>query len=128
MIPKKYSLFIGRWQPFHAGHEWLINTRRHEGFNICLAIRDVPTDFKNPWTAEQVKEALEKRFAKEIETGEFKIIIIPDIESINIGRDVGYEVIEHIPPKDIKAVSATKIRNRMVQEGDTNYPDDIRKE
>jgi hypothetical protein len=38
-------------------------------------------------------------------------MIIPDIESINYGRDVGYEIIEHLPPDDIKEISATKIRN-----------------
>jgi hypothetical protein len=36
--------------------------------------------------------------------------MIPDIESVNYGRDVGYEIIEHIPPKDIREISATKIR------------------
>ena len=39
-------------------------------------------------------------------------MIIPDIESINYGRDVGYEIIEHIPPKDIEKISATKIREK----------------
>jgi len=24
---KKYSVFFGRWQPFHKGHYWLINER-----------------------------------------------------------------------------------------------------
>ena len=38
-------------------------------------------------------------------------MIIPDIESVNYGRDVGYDIIEHIPPKDIKEISGTKIRN-----------------
>ena len=28
----------------------------------------------------------------------------------NYGRTVGYEVIEHVPPKDIGEISATKIR------------------
>jgi hypothetical protein len=37
-------------------------------------------------------------------------MIIPDIESINFGRGVGYDVIEHIPPADIAEISATKIR------------------
>ena len=49
--------------------------------------------------------------------GKVKIIIIPDIESINIGRGVGYDVIEHCPPDDIKDISATAIRNKMKEEG-----------
>jgi hypothetical protein len=46
-----------------------------------------------------------------------KIIQIPDIESINIGRGVGYDIIEHIPPDDIKEISATKIRQELRNEG-----------
>ena len=40
----KYSLFIGRWQPLHKGHLWLINERLKEGKNVWLAIRDVKPD------------------------------------------------------------------------------------
>ena len=35
---------------------------------------------------------------------------IPPIESVNYGRDVGYDVIEHKPPENIKKISATNIR------------------
>ena len=28
-----------------------------------------------------------------------KVIIIPDIESVNYGRGVGYDIIEHVPPQ-----------------------------
>jgi hypothetical protein len=46
-----------------------------------------------------------------------KVIIIPDIESVNFGRGVGYDIIEHIPPDDIKEISATKIRQKLRDEG-----------
>ena len=49
--------------------------------------------------------------------GKLKVIIIPDIESINIGRGVGYDVIEHVPPAEIHDISATKIREQMKAEG-----------
>ena len=29
-MSKKYSMFIGRWQPLHKGHLWLINQRLQE--------------------------------------------------------------------------------------------------
>ena len=44
-------------------------------------------------------------------------MIIPDIESVNYGRGVGYDVIEHTPPEDIKEISATKIRKQLRDEG-----------
>lgn len=114
---RKYSAFVGRWQPFHAGHQWLIDQRMKLGKNILLLIRDVPTDEKNPWTAEQIQGSLYERFKQEVMEGTIAIRIIPDIESLNYGRDVGYDVIEHIPPAEVAAVSATKIRQQMRDEG-----------
>ena len=52
-----------------------------------------------------------------IQEGKIKIIIIPDIESINIGRGVGYDVIEHCPPDEIKEISATAIREKLKIDG-----------
>ena len=49
--------------------------------------------------------------------GRIFISIVPDIESVNYGRGVGYEVIEHVPPSDINEVSATKIRAKMRKDG-----------
>ena len=113
----KYSLFIGRWQPWHDGHRWLIDQRLNEGKNVWLAIRDVPTDENNPFTPEQVLENLKIELADLIQEGRIKISIIPDIESVNYGRGVGYEIIEHIPPQNIHNISATKIREQMREEG-----------
>jgi hypothetical protein len=45
------------------------------------------------------------------------VIIIPDIESINYGRGVGYDIIEYVPPQDIHDISATKIREQLKKEG-----------
>ena len=45
----KYSMFIGRWQPWHDGHRWLINQRLNEGKNVLICIREVSQDDKNPY-------------------------------------------------------------------------------
>ena len=47
-----------------------------------------------------------------------QISIIPDIESVNYGREVGYEIIEHIPPEEIGEILATKIREQMRSKGE----------
>ena len=113
----KYSMYIGRWQPWHEGHRWLIDQRLNEGKKVLICIRDVEPDEKNPWTALEVMQNLTEKLLDLIQTQKVKIIIIPDIESINIGRGVGYDVIEHCPPDDIKEISATAIRNKMKKEG-----------
>ena len=114
----KYSFFAGRWQPLHKGHLWLINERLKEGYNVWLGIRDVEPDEKNPWTAEQILEMVKEGELKElIEAGKVLPTIIPDIESINYGRGVGYDIIEHVPPKEIGDISATSIHNQMKKDG-----------
>ena len=114
---KKYSVFFGRWQPFHKGHYWLINERLKEGKNVWVAIRDVKPDEKNPWTAHEILMNLSEELKPLIEEGRIFLSIVPDIESINYGRGVGYDVIEHVPPKEIGEISATSIREQMKKDG-----------
>lgn len=62
----KYSMFIGRWQPLHAGHLWLINERLKEGKNVCLAIRDVEPNENQPWTAQEIENMVHEGELKEL--------------------------------------------------------------
>jgi nicotinamide mononucleotide adenylyltransferase len=113
----KYAMFIGRWQPWHEGHRWLIDQALNDNKKVLLCIRDVKVDYKNPWSAAQILINLRVQLKDLVDCGLVKIMIIPDIESVNIGRGVGYDVIEHLPPQDIEDISATKIREQMRQEG-----------
>lgn len=114
---KKYSMFVGRWQPWHFGHRALIDQQLERGKNILLCVRDVEIDDKNPFSTEWVVENLNKELKELIDEGRLVIQVIPDIDSINIGRGVGYDVIEHLPPDEIKNISATKIREQMKKDG-----------
>jgi hypothetical protein len=67
-------------------------------------------DKNNPYTCEEVYDNLQEELKEYIGEGLIKVMIIPDIESVNYGRGVGYDIIEHIPPKEIGEISATKIR------------------
>lgn len=109
----KYALFVGRWQTLHAGHDWLFNQKLQLGENVLIAIRDVNKSEKDSLSAEEVQKNLKERYKALIESGKIKTIIIPDITSINYGRDVGYEVTEHIPPTEIKEISGTSIRSKL---------------
>jgi phosphopantetheine adenylyltransferase len=110
----KYSMFIGRWQPWHEGHRWLIDQRLNEGKKVLICVRDVEPDEKNPFTTSWVFNNICKELKDLIDEETVKVMVIPDIESINYGRGVGYEIIEHIPPDEIKEISATKIRKQLV--------------
>jgi len=114
-------MFIGRWQTWHKGHEWLINQQLEKGKDVWVAIRDVPEDENNPKSAYKVMmDLIEEPFFQE-NIDRILVSIIPDIESVNYGRGVGYEVIYHEPPKEIEQISGTAIRKKYIDlNGDVN--------
>jgi nicotinamide mononucleotide adenylyltransferase len=113
----QWSLFIGRWQPLHEGHKQLFRQVINEGGRVCIAIRDVEVDEKNPFTSNQIMLNINEQMKEEAESGKLKVIVIPDICSVEFGRGVGYDIIEHIPPQEVADISATKIREQMKLEG-----------
>lgn len=114
---KQYSMFVGRFQPFHGGHRWIVDEILNDGKNVLICVRDIEPDDKNPFTAQQVYENISLELEELIVDRRVKVMVIPDIESINFGRGVGYDIIEHIPPQEVGDISATKIREQMRQEG-----------
>ena len=114
---KQYSMLVGRYQPFHDGHKWLMNQCLDEGKNVLICVRDIEPDEKNPFTSDQVYQNISNELKDLISDGRVKVIVIPDIESINFGRGVGYDIIEHVPPQEVGDISATKIREQMRKEG-----------
>jgi adenylylsulfate kinase len=113
----QYAMFIGRWQPLHDGHKAMFQKAMQQGKNVLICIRDGEVNEKNPFTSEQVKENIETNYASFFKQGEVKVMIIPDICSVEFGRGVGYDIIEHIPPSEIADISATKIREQLKKEG-----------
>jgi nicotinamide mononucleotide adenylyltransferase len=113
----QWSLFIGRWQPLHTGHKELFRQVINEGGKVCVAIRDGEVNEKNPFSPLQVMNNIFDEMQDEVEAGTLKVIIIPDICSVEFGRGVGYDIIEHIPPTEVAEISATKIREQMKAEG-----------
>ena len=114
---KQYSMFVGRFQPFHGGHRWIVDEILNDGKNVLICVRDIEPDDKNPFTAQQVYENISLELEELIVDRRVNVMVIPDIESINFGRGVGYDIIEHIPPQEVGDISATKIREQMRQEG-----------
>lgn len=113
----QWSLFIGRWQPLHLGHKELFRQVIKEDGKVLVAIRDGEINEKNPFTPFQVMSTIFDEMQEEVEAGKLKVIIIPDICSVEFGRGVGYDVIEHTPPQEISDISATKIREQLKAEG-----------
>jgi adenylylsulfate kinase len=119
----QFAMFIGRFQPLHLAHQALFAKAMNEGKNVLICVRDGEVNEKNPFTAKQVKENIENHYRKFNKINSksnlpiVKVMIIPDICSIEFGRGVGYDIIEHIPPTEVAEISATKIREEMRKEG-----------
>ena len=119
-LPKKegqFAMFVGRWQPLHKGHQSLFQEAMNEGKNVLICIRDIEPDEKNPFSPEDVRKNILDHYSEEVFQGKVKVMVIPDICSIEFGRGVGYDIIERIPPIEIGEISATKIREEMRKEG-----------
>jgi hypothetical protein len=87
----------------------MVKQKLNEGVPALIMVRDIEPDEKNPFTTEQTVSMIEKYHKSKGD--DVKVIIIPDVESVNYGRGVGYEINEFTPPKDIGGISATGIRN-----------------
>jgi adenylylsulfate kinase len=117
-IDKKRAIFIGRYQPYHFGHIELIQQKLNEGVGALIMVRDIEPDDKNPFTTQQTVEMIEKYHKSKGD--DVEVMIIPDIESVNYGRGVGYEINEFTPPDNIAFISATKIRD-SISVGDDSW-------
>lgn len=117
---KKYAIFIGRYQPYHYGHISLIQQKLDQGIPALILVRDIEPDEKNPFTTLQTIDMIQKYHASKGD--DVTVAYIPDIESVNYGRGVGYEINEYQPPKDIGFISATKIRE-SIENGDDSWKD-----
>ena len=115
----KFNLFIGRYQSPHKGHMHIFETYLKKGMQVLIAIRDVETNADNPLTGFQIKAIWEKIYAN---NPLVQVIIIPDISSVNYGRQVGYEVNEinvdaNIPVKRNKQKCLGKIYKVFISIG-----------
>lgn len=112
---KKYSLFIGRYQPPHVGHLTLIKKVLDEGKNVCVAFREEDGTDKNPFSMnfriESFTELLiNAGYAEKILRKEIILTPFLDIGEVCHGRKVGWGIREIKLDEKIEAISATKIR------------------
>ena len=86
----KYSMFIGRWQPWHKGHRWLIDQRLNENKNVLICIREIGKDDKNPYDPQGVKENIEKELKELVDTQGFEKEVLSIINLENYYKQMVY--------------------------------------
>ena len=105
---KPTAMMLGRWQPWHDGHQMLFEKTLEKTGQVIIMVRDTPRDDNNPFGFEEVKKRIEHALFNFKD--KFDIIKVPNITNICYGRGVGYKIEEIILPKQIQEISATKIR------------------
>lgn len=107
------GLMIGRYQPFHGGHKALFAKALEKHGQVCIAVRDMPRDEKNPYDAQTVATNIRRQLIEH--AGKFLVAIVPNIVDVVYGREVGWTVSKIDLPPEIEAISATKIRSGEIE-------------
>lgn len=115
LYPKvKYSMFVGYWQSWHAENSWIVEEKIKEGKNVLICVLDNEINHITPLSPDEVEANIKKHLWKYVGDGRVKIIQIPDIESINFGSNIEYDIIYH--DKVAKEKMAEQIRKEIKEE------------
>ena len=117
---------LGRWQPWHDGHQELFKRCINKTGQVIIQVRDVENTSggenqdDNPFSWEMVCENIEKGLEKDgfLRGVDFEIMKVPNITNISYGRNVGYAFEEETFDQSITNISATKIRKEMRKKGE----------
>ena len=116
---------LGRWQPWHGGHQELFKRCVVKTGQVIIQVRDVQGasggigQDDNPFDWDTVCSNIEKGLLEDgFKRGvEYEIMLVPNIVNITYGRGVGYTFEEEVFDKTVNEISATKIRKKLREEG-----------
>jgi len=116
---------LGRWQPWHQGHQELFKRCIAKTGQVIIQVRDVQGSSggvgqdDNPFDWETVCKNIEEGLSRDgFKKGiEYEIMLVPNIVNISYGRGVGYIFDEEVFEDSITNISATKIRKKMREKG-----------
>ncbi len=113
---KPTAQMLGRWQPFHDGHYALFEKIVKKTGQVSIQVRDVQGVGDNPFDFDSIKKNIEERLNPKYKN-RFKVILVPNVTNICYGRGVGYKIEEIVLSEEIQAISATKIRKKLREDG-----------
>ena len=113
---KPTSQMLGRWQPWHAGHQKLFEEILKKTGQVNIMVRDVKGVNDNPFDFETVKKNILE--ALNDYKNRIQVTLVPNITNICYGRGVGYKIEEIVLDEKTQQISATKIRNEMRVKGE----------
>lgn len=116
---------LGRWQPWHDGHQALFKRCVVKTGQVIIQVRDVQGvlgvdgESDNPFSWEKVFSNIEEALLKDdFKRGvQYEIMLVPNIVNITYGRLVGYSIEEEQFDQSVTEISATKIRQELRRTG-----------
>ena len=102
---------MGRFQPWHEGHQALFERALEKEGQAALMVRDMEPSEDNPNHVLDVCQHLRLQLAEY--AGKVRIFAAPNITRISYGRDVGYTIEQESFARAIEEISATRIRRMM---------------
>ena len=112
---KATAQMLGRWQPWHAGHQKLFEEILKKTGQVNIMVRNVQGIDDNPFDFETVKKNI--LVALQDYKNRVKVTLVPNITNICYGRGVGYKIEEIVLDEKTQQISATKIREQMRKDG-----------
>ena len=117
---------LGRWQPWHDGHQALFKRCIKKTGQVIIQVRDVKgasggkNQDDNPFDWDAVCKNIENALHKDsFKRGvHYEIMLVPNITNISYGRNVGYVFEKETFDETISSISATKIRKKLRDDGD----------
>jgi len=105
---KPTTLMLGRYQPWHEGHQALLEKAYERTEQVVVGVRDTQgTSEKDPLpfqvVAERIRTATRSSF----------VVKFPNITNIVYGRDVGYKIEQIDLGAEVHAISATQKRKEL---------------
>jgi GTPase SAR1 family protein len=105
------TLQLGRYQPWHEGHQALKTEAHFRTDQVLIGVRNTyGTSEKDPMPYRQVEELIWNQNKNRHDT---LIMRLPNITNIVYGRDVGYKIEQVNLGEAIHAISATEKRKEM---------------
>ena len=117
---------LGRWQPWHQGHQELFKRCVAKTGQVIIQVRDVQGasggtgQDDNPFDWDLVCKNIEEGLAKDDfhRGNQYEIMLVPNVVNISYGRGVGYVFEEEVFDEVIHSISATKIRKNLRERGE----------
>tara|TARA_B100000401_G_C52347064_1_gene503908 strand:- start:43 stop:435 length:393 start_codon:yes stop_codon:yes gene_type:complete len=122
---KPTVLLLGRWQPWHDGHLALFERALSKTGQVVIQVRDVKDSSggdgqdDNPFSYDEISSDIEEKLSTHGYklNEDFIIQFVPNITNITYGRGVGYKIEQESFESNIEAISATKIRKNLRDQG-----------